>query len=147
MNQLSRSTIIHYAVLAAVVVGGLVYWALRPETLNPMADPQAAKAMALVQTHPAHQAATIRQAISERVRSLKENGRGVYLGEWNVEQVGEQAYLVSILMREEGSRGWIERQYTWRVDVRRKAVQAIGMPAMDVMPLEDLPPSPFAGSP
>lgn len=147
MSQTSRSRIIHYAVLGALVAAGIVYWAIRPDTLNPMADPQAAKAMALVQTHPAHQAATIRQAISERVRLLKEDGRGVYLGQWNVERIGEKGYLVSILMREEGSRGWIERQYTWRVDVHNKAVQAIGMPAMDVMRLEDLPPSPFAGSP
>lgn len=144
--QLSMSKMVHYAVLALVLIGGTVYWATRPETLNPMADPQAAKAMALVQTHPAHQAATIRQAISERARSLKDDGRGVFLGEWQVEQVGGDAYLVSILMREQGSQGWIEREYRWRVDVRRKMVQAVGMPAMDVMPLEDLPPSPFAGS-
>ena len=43
--------LIHYAVVAVLVVGALYYLWVKPPTLNPMVDPQAAEALALVQTH------------------------------------------------------------------------------------------------
>ena len=43
------SKVIHYAVLLLLVVGGLVYWWMKPPGINPITDPRAAEALALVQ--------------------------------------------------------------------------------------------------
>jgi hypothetical protein len=127
--------IIHYAVVAALVVGGLVYWMMKPPSLNPMADSRSAEAMALVQTHRAQDAPTLRQAIDAHVRSLETQGKGVRSGEWRVEQESPETYRVSIIVREEGSRTWFEREYLWRVHVPKRAVEAITLPAAELMPM------------
>jgi hypothetical protein len=40
-RSLSWTSLIHYAILAFLVVGGVAYWTFRSPTLNPMADPMA----------------------------------------------------------------------------------------------------------
>ena len=65
------SKVIHYAVLLLLVVGGLVYWWMKPPGINPITDPRAAEALALVQTHRAAGYPTILQAFNERDGSSK----------------------------------------------------------------------------
>src|ERR671912_2420052 len=81
-GSFSAVTLIHYAVVAILVVGAAYYVYTKPPTLNPMVDKRAAEALALVQTHRALGFPTILQAMNEHVRSMKERGQGVRLGEW-----------------------------------------------------------------
>lgn len=134
---------IHYLVVGVLVAGGLAYWALKPPTLNPMADPRAAEAMALVHTHRAQNAPTLLQALTNRVQRIAARGQGVKLGEWTVEpQKGQpDTYLVKVFVREEGTRQqWFEREYVWRVDVTKRSVVPLSMPAEDLMPLGEAGP-------
>ena len=115
----------HYLVAGLLIAGALVYWAFKPSTINPMADPLAAEAMALVQTHRAEQAPTIRQAITNRVKTLADRDQGVRLGEWTVEREGENTYLVRVWIREKVTKGWFEREYLWKVDVLKRTVMPL----------------------
>ena len=137
MSRLVKAA--HYVVLAVVVGGGVAYWMLKPPSLNPMADRRSADAMALVQTHRARHAPTVRQAIEAHVQKLQEEGKGVRPGEWRVERERDEVYLVRIIMREAGSRTWFEREYLWRVSLPTQTVEPITMAAEDVMPLKDSP--------
>jgi len=128
--------LLHYLVVGLFLLGGLAYWLLKPPTLNPMADAQAAEAMALVQTHKAQRAPTLRQALTDRVQAIAARGQGVRLGEWRVEQEQGDLYLVKIHLREQGTTQWFEREYTWRVDLGTKSVVALTLPAADLMPAE-----------
>jgi hypothetical protein len=132
-------TTVHHAVVALLIVGGVVYWAMKPPTANPMADPRAAEAMALVQTHRAREAPTLRQALTNRVQGMASRGKGVRMGEWTVEKKRDDLYVVKIFVREEGSQGgglrWFERDYEWQVDVNKQAVIPMSSPAEDLMPL------------
>lgn len=101
-----------------------------------MADARAAEAMALVQTHRAHHAPTLRQAITDRVQALAKRGQGVKLGEWRVERERGDLYLVKITLREQGTRTWFEQEYLWRVDLDTRSVVALTLPASDLMPTE-----------
>ena len=125
---------LHVAVVDLVLLGGLVYWTLQSPSLNPMADARAAEAMALVQTHRAHHAPTLRQAITDRVQALAKRGQGVRLGEWRVEREQGDRYLVKIYLREQGSRSWFEQEYLWRVDLDKRLVVALTLPASELMP-------------
>ena len=138
----SPVTFIHYLVVVLLVAGGLAYWALKPVHLNPMADPRAAEAMALVQTHRAQQAPTLLQALTDRVQRIADRGQGVKLGEWTVEpeKGREDAYLVKVFVREEGTRQWFEREYVWRVDLAKRSVVPLSMPAEDLMPFGEAGP-------
>ena len=60
--------IIHYAVVAVLVLGVLYYLWMKPPSLNPIGDSRAAEALALVQTHRAQGYSTILQAMTEHVR-------------------------------------------------------------------------------
>lgn len=139
----SLSKTIHYLVVGLLVAGGVAYWALKPPVLNPMADAGAAEAMALVQTHQARNAPTLLQALTQRVQTIAARGQGVRLGEWTVEaQKGRsQGYVVKVFVREEGTIGqWFEREYVWQVDVGKKSVVPISMPAEDLMPFGEAGP-------
>lgn len=128
----------HYGALALLLIGGVAWWALKPATLNPMADPRAAQAMALVQTHRALGATTLLQAINEHVRLVEAQDRAVRIGEWTVKHLGGDRYMVSVTMREQSStKQWFERDYQWQADVARKAVMAISMPAESLMPIDE----------
>lgn len=134
----STVRIVHYAIVGLLVVGGLAYWAMKPPTANPMADPRAAEAMALVQTHRAREAPTLRQALTDRVQAMQARGKGVRMGEWTVEKKRDDLYLVKVFVREEGSQGgglrWFERDYEWQVDLAKQSVVPMSMPAEDLMP-------------
>ena len=127
--------VIHYAVVGLLVGGGLAYWVFKPPTLNPMSDPMAAEAMALVQTHRAEHATTLRQAITDRVRTLAARGQGVRLGEWTVERKQGEIYLVRIWVREQVTKGWFEREYLWKVNVAQKQIIPLTIAASDLMPV------------
>lgn len=128
--------IAHYLVYGLLAIGALAYFAFRPSFVNPLSDPQAAQAMALVQTHRAREVPTIRQAITDRVQLLSSKGQGVRLGEWRVEREQHGSYLVRVSIREQGTVEWFERTYLWRVDVANRTVTPLTLPASSIMPLE-----------
>lgn len=99
-----------------------------------MADARAAEAMALVQTHRAQHAPTLLQAVTDHARMMAAQGRGVRVGEWRVERQADEIYLVRVIIREQGTKQWFEREYLWRVDLATRSIQAISLPAMDLMP-------------
>jgi hypothetical protein len=135
-SSLSRS--LHYGALALLLIGAAAWWALKPATLNPMADPRAAEAMALVQTHRALGAPTLLQALTEHVRWVDAQGRGVRIGEWSVKHLGGGRYMVAVTMREQSTtQQWFERDYQWQADVARKTVMAVSMPAESIMPIDE----------
>jgi len=134
----SLSRYLHYGALALVLIGGGAWWALKPATLNPMADPRAAEAMALVQTHRALGAPTLLQALNEHVRLVAEQDRAVRIGEWTVKHLGGDQYMISVTMREQSTtKQWFERDYQWQADVAKKAVMAVSMPAESLMPIDE----------
>ncbi|MGH7230665.1 MAG: hypothetical protein ACREJU_04815 [Nitrospiraceae bacterium] len=132
----SWSTLIHAVFAGLLVVGGLAYWMLKPPTLNPMSDPLAAEAMALVQTHRAEHAPTIRQAVTDRVKTLADRGQGVRLGEWTVERESEGTYLVRVWIREKITKGWFEREYLWKVNAAKRMIIPLTVAASDLMPIK-----------
>jgi len=130
--------IIHYAVFGLLAVGAIAYVLLRPSFLDPMSNPEAAEAMALVQTHRAQQSPTIRQAISDRVKGLSDKGKGVNLREWRVEREPSGTYLVRVSIREQTTVEWFERTYLWRVDLAKRSVIPLTIPASTLMPSEQI---------
>jgi hypothetical protein len=127
--------ILHYAVLAVLVLGVLYYLWVTPPSLNPMADTRAAEALALVQTHRALGYPTILQAMNEHVRSMKERGRGVRLGEWRVKQTDGDVYEIRVRLRDEGEKGqWFEREFIWHAHLGSKKVNAASLPADGLTP-------------
>lgn len=140
------SSPVYYVLAGLLLLGGLTYWMMQPPTPAPVTDPLAAKALELVQNHEARQAPTLQQAILDRIEAMKSKGQGVRVGEWRVAPAGPDMpdmYVVSILIREEGSDLWIERDYAWRVNVKQKYVQVITLPAIHLMPFNELPPLPM----
>lgn len=127
---------LHFVVIGLLLAAGVGYWALKPPSLNPMADARAAEAMALVQTHRAHQAPTLLQAVTERVRTMAARGQVVRIGEWRVEREKEDVYVVSVTVREQGTKQWFEREYLWRTDLTKRTVVPLSRPAADLMPVE-----------
>lgn len=143
LSMLAQSTswswvrIIHYAIYVLLIIGAIGYIALRPPFADPMSDPEATEAMALVQTHRAQQAPTIRQAITDRVKTLSEKGQGVKLREWRVERESPGNYLVRVSIREQVTVEWFERNYVWRVDVGKRTVTPLTIPASTLMPPDE----------
>ncbi len=129
--------IIHYAVVAVLVLGALFYFWMQPPSLNPMADSRAAEALALVQTHRAQGYPTILQAMTEHVRSMNERNRVARLGEWRVKQLEGDQYEIRIQLRDQGVTGqWFEREFIWHADLALKKVNAASLPADGVTPKE-----------
>lgn len=132
--------IVHYAVVALLVVGVAYYLWTKPLSLNPMADKRGAEALALVQTHRAIGAPTILQAMNDHVRTKKERGEGVRLGEWRVKQVEGDLYEVRVQLRDQGVTGqWFEREFIWHAHLGLKKVNAASLPADGVTPKEPDP--------
>ncbi|MBU6480230.1 MAG: hypothetical protein KGS09_06760 [Nitrospirae bacterium] len=145
-SSFSTVKIIHYAAVAVLVLGGLYYLWMKPPALNPMADPRAAEALALVQTHRAQGYPTILQAMTEHVRSMSERNRVARLGEWRVKQVEGDLYEVRIQLRDQGVTGqWFEREFIWHAHLSLKKVNAASLPADGITPKEPDPEP--AGSP
>jgi len=150
--RFSASEFVHYAVVAVLVLGGLYYlWTTLP-SLNPEIDNRAAEALALVQGHPALGFPTIMQAMDEHVRSMKERGQGVRLGEWRVKHVEGDVYEIRVQLRDQSARGqWFEREFIWHAHLNLKKVNAASLPADGVTPKasdveQETPPSASATS-
>ena len=117
-SSFSMVKVIHYAVVAVLVLGVLYYLWIKPPSLNPMADPLAAEALALVQTHRAQGYPTILQAMTEHVRSMSERHQVARLGEWRVKPVEGDLYEVRIQLRDQGVTGqWFEREFIWHANL------------------------------
>ena len=127
--------IIHYAVIAVLVLGACYYLWIKPPSLNPIADSRAAEALMLVQTHQAQGYPTILQAMTEHVRSMNERNLGARLGEWRVKQLEGDQYEIRVWMRDQGVTGqWFEREFIWHADLASKKVNAASLPADGVTP-------------
>jgi len=127
--------LIHYAVVAFLLLGGLYYaWTTLPST-TPSRDAREAEALALVQNHPAIGYPTILQAMNEHVRAMKDRGQGVRLGEWRVKQVEGNMYEIRVQLRDQSVRGqWFEREFIWHAHLDLKKVNAASLPADGVTP-------------
>jgi len=119
-------------VLLLVGVAAYVIW----KPLDPMADPRAAQALALVQTHPARSTPTIRQAIDAIVKASRKDDRTPVVGDWTVRADERNGYLVRVVVRLPGDEKhrWIEWDYLWRVRLSPQTVIPLSRPAGDVMP-------------
>ena len=124
--------------LVGLIVGVAGYLLWKP--LNPMADPKAARALALVQTHQARSAPTIRQAIDAIMRENAKSGRSASMSDWTVQRNNRtqdrEGYLVRVEVRLPGdqSHRWIEWEYLWLVGLTPESVTALSRPAGEVMP-------------
>ena len=129
--------IVHYTVVAVLVLGAFYYLWMKPPSLNPLADRRAAEALALVQTHRALGSPTILQAMTEYVRSMSERNRVARLGEWRVKQLEGDLYEVRLQLRDQGVTGqWFEREFIWHADLSLNKVNAASLPADGVTPKE-----------
>lgn len=136
-----RSRLLVWIEWSAVVllVGGVAGYLLW-KPLDPMGDPRAAQALALVQTHPARTASSIRQAIGDVMKVNRRAERSPSIGDWSVrldEQAGERDhYRVRVVVRLPGDQAtrWIEWEYLWQVHLSPPAVIPLSRPALDVMP-------------
>ena len=140
--------IVHFIVVAIMVIGGLYYiWTSMPTVEEPK-DEREAEALALVQSHPAIGAPTILDAMQAHVDSMKARGQGVRLGEWRVQHVEQDIYEVRVQLRDQSVRGqWFEREFIWHAHLGLKKVNAASLPADGFTPKdpdEELPP-PFPG--
>ena len=123
-------------VVLLVGIAGYLFW--RP--LNPMADAKAARALALVQTHQARSAPTIRQAIDAIMRGNAKPGRSASMSDWTVQRNNRirdrDGYLVRVEVRLPGdqSHRWIEWEYLWLVGLTPEAVTPLSRQAAEVMP-------------
>ena len=129
--------IIHYAVVAVLVLGVLYYLWMKPPSLNPIPDSRAAEALTLVQSHRAQGYPTILQAMTEHVRSMSERKRVARLGEWRVKHVEGDQYEIRVQLRDQGVTGqWFEREFIWHADLSSKKVNAASLAADGVTPKE-----------
>ncbi len=118
-----------------LLIGGVAaYLIWKP--LDPMADPRAAQALALVQTHPARDAPTIRQAIDAIVKASRKGDRTPLVGDWTVRADERNGYLVRVVVRLPGDEQlrWVEWDYLWRVRLSPQTVMPISRPALEIMP-------------
>ncbi|TAL10664.1 MAG: hypothetical protein EPO02_06855 [Nitrospirae bacterium] len=117
-------------------VAGYILW----KPLDPMGDPRAAQALALVQTHPARSAPSIRQAIDDVMKANRTADRVPSISDWSVRPdapAGERdSYHVRLVVRLPGDQKhrWIEWEYLWRVRLSPPAVVPLSRPAVEVMP-------------
>ena len=125
---------LEWGAVVLLVIGVAAYLIWKP--LDPMADPRAAQALALVQTHPASAAPTIRQAIDSIVKANRTGDRTPAVGDWTVRADGQNEYLVRVVVRLPGDEmhRWIEWEYLWRVRLSPQTVIPLSRPAVDVMP-------------
>jgi hypothetical protein len=118
-----------------LLLGGVAaYLIWKP--LDPMADPRAAQALALVQTHPAREAPTIRQAIDAIVKASRKGDRTPLVGDWTVRADEQDGYLVRVVVRLPGDEQprWVEWDYLWRVGLSPQTVMPLSRPALEIMP-------------
>ena len=123
----------------ALLVGGVAGYILW-KPLDPMGDPRAAQALALVQTHPARSAPSILQAIGDVMKANRRTDRVPSSGDWSVrpdDRAGERdSYHVRLVVRLPGGQAhrWIEWEYLWKVRLSPPAVIPMSRPAVEIMP-------------
>ena len=125
---------LEWGAVALLFVGVAAYLIWKP--LDPMADPRAAHALALVQTHPARTATSIRQAIDAIVKANRKGDRTSVVGDWTVRNDERNGYLVRVVVRLPGDemRRWVEWEYLWRVRLSPPTVIPLSRPAVEIMP-------------
>lgn len=129
--------IIHYAVVAVLLLGVVYYLWMKPPSLNPILDSREAEALSLVQHHRAQGYPSILQAMTEHVRVMSDRNRVARLGDWRVKQVEGDRYEIRVQVRDQGVTGqWFEREFIWHVDLVSKKVNAASLPADGVTPKE-----------
>ena len=129
--------IIHYAVVAVLLLGVVYYLWMKPPSLNPILDSREAEALSLVQHHRAQGYPSILQAMTEHVRVMSDRNRVARLGEWRVKQVEGDRYEIRVQVRDQGVTGqWFEREFIWHADLLSKKVNAASLPADGVTPKE-----------
>lgn len=122
-----------------LLLGGVAVYLLG-KPLNPMANPEAAQALGLVQMHPARSAPSIRQALGSLLQTHRKPGRTPSIGEWTVQANNRtrdrQGYLVRVDVRVPGDQPdrWIEWQYLWLVRLPSREVIPLSRPASEIMP-------------
>ena len=125
---------LEWGAVVLLFVGVAAYLIWKP--LDPMADPRAAQALALVQTNPARTAPSIRQAIDAIVKANRKGDRTSVVGDWTVRNDERNGYLVRVVVRLPGDEKprWIEWDYLWRVRLSPQAVVPLTRPAAEIMP-------------
>lgn len=137
MFFVSTVKIIHYAVVAVLLLGVLYYLWSKPPSVSPVLDSRAAEALTMVQNHRAQGYPTILQAMTEHVRSMSDRNRVARLGEWRVKQVEGDQYEIRVWLRDQGATGqWFEREFIWHADLSSKRVNAASLPADGITPKE-----------
>jgi len=134
-SRFPGNRIIHFVVMAVMVIGGLYYvWTGMPVSETPR-DEREVEAMTLVQSHPAIGAPTILEAMNAHVDSMKARGQGVRLGEWRVQHVERDIYEIRVQLRDQSVSGqWFEREFIWHAHLGLKKVNAASLPADGVTP-------------
>jgi hypothetical protein len=120
----------------------LLYLFIQPTPYRLPDDPQALESLELVKNHLSRQGYTLAEAVQLLVDDLEAKGIPFREGEWQVASQGEDKYVVRKIIREKGSKEWIEREYAWRVDIKEKSIRVISLAAQQLMPFENLPPLP-----
>jgi hypothetical protein len=136
-----RSRLVVWIEWGAVVllVGGVAGYLLW-KPLDPMGDQQAAQALALVQTHPARSAPSIRQAVDIVMKTNHTSDRSPSIGDWTVRRGGQanerDSYRVRVVVRLPGDQKnrWIEWEYLWLVRLSPPTVIPMSRPAVEIMP-------------
>src|SRR6266571_2818729 len=125
---------VEWGAVVLLFVGVAAYLIWKP--LDPMADPRAAQALALVQTHPARTAPSIRQAIDAIVKANRKGDRTPVVGDWTVRADDRNGYLVRVMVRlpADEKHRWVEWDYLWCVRLSPQTVIPLSRPAADVMP-------------
>ena len=129
---------LEWGMLVGLIAGIAGYLLWKP--LNPMADAKAAQALALVQTHRARTAPTVRQAIDAVMRENAKSGRSASMSDWTVQRNNvtqdRKGYLVRVNVRLPGDQAnrWIEWEYLWLVQLTPESVTALSRQAVEVMP-------------
>ncbi|MDX2251630.1 MAG: hypothetical protein NW202_05045 [Nitrospira sp.] len=128
--------VIQVVAVSVLILGALYYaWMGLPRFNQVAMDERQVEALTLVQSSPAIGAATILEAMNAHVRSMKDRGQGVRLGEWRVSHVEGDIYEIRVQLRDQSVRGqWFEREYIWHAHLGRKKVNAASLPADGVTP-------------
>ena len=122
----------------------LVYFNTKSDEPQLPDDPQALEALQLVKLHPSRQGGNIEQALDQLIDEMEKDGKPFHRGQWRVANSAPDTFMVSLLIREKGETGWIERDYSWRVNVNKKSIRVITLPATHLMPFHELPILPHA---
>lgn len=132
------------ATAVLIAAAGLLYWNWSLNRETPPQDPIAITAIQMVKSHQSRKAPTIEQAINQLVTEMEKRGKPVRMGEWRAAPDKGDIYMVSLIIREKGPVGWVEREYAWRVNVKEDWIRVVSLPAIHLMPFHELPPLPHS---